>query len=135
MNINLREYIKRNEGLRTKPYKCSAEKLTIGYGRNLDDKGINEYEAELMFGRDLNEAIEDVKSVIENFESLTKNRQIVLVDMVFNLGIVRFSKFKNMIREIHGENWNTAAYEIKNSAYYKQVPNRAKRNIELMIGG
>ncbi len=133
--INLQEYVKRNEGLRTKPYKCSAGKNTIGYGRNLDDKGINEYEAELMFGRDINEAIDDVRSVIENYETLSINRQIVLIDMVFNLGIIRFSKFKNMIREIHGENWNAAGYEIKNSDYYKQVPNRAKRNIELMIGG
>ena len=34
-----------HEGLEQKVYRCTAGKLTIGVGRNLEDKGITEEEA------------------------------------------------------------------------------------------
>ena len=47
MNINpVAHLIKKHEGLSLKPYKCTAGKLTIGYGRNIEDKGISQEEAE-----------------------------------------------------------------------------------------
>jgi len=42
------EQLKHDEGIRLFPYQCSADKLTIGYGRNLEDNGISEHEAEQM---------------------------------------------------------------------------------------
>ena len=32
----IKKQLVRHEGLRLKPYRCTAGKLTIGYGRNLD---------------------------------------------------------------------------------------------------
>ena len=46
--MNLIEQLKRHEGLKLKPYKCTADKLTIGVGRNLEDVGISEEEAEML---------------------------------------------------------------------------------------
>jgi len=46
MNIKkIADQITTHEGLRLKPYHCPAGKLTIGIGRNLEDKGITEKEA------------------------------------------------------------------------------------------
>ena len=52
--------IKRHEGLRLKPYKCTAGKTTIGYGRNLTNVGISESEALIMLKADLEKAVKDV---------------------------------------------------------------------------
>ncbi len=51
-----KKMIKGNEGMRLKPYRCSAGKLTIGYGRNLDDRGISAHEANDLFENDLIDA-------------------------------------------------------------------------------
>ena len=50
---NLIEQLKRHEGKRLFPYHCTANKLTIAYGRNLDDVGVTEEEAELMLVNDV----------------------------------------------------------------------------------
>ena len=42
------DLIKKHEGLRLFPYKCSVGKLTIGYGRNIEDTGISKEEAETL---------------------------------------------------------------------------------------
>ena len=44
-----------HEGLRLKPYKCTSGALTIGYGRNLDARGITEAEAEMMLSHDIDD--------------------------------------------------------------------------------
>jgi hypothetical protein len=52
----LRDSLKLHEGLRLKPYKDSIGKLTIGFGRNLDDNGIRPNEAAYMLEGDIDEA-------------------------------------------------------------------------------
>ena len=49
----LKEQLIRHEGLRLKPYRCTANKLTIGVGRNLDDVGISEDEALILLENDI----------------------------------------------------------------------------------
>jgi lysozyme len=49
----IQEQLVRHEGLRLKPYRCTAGKLTIGIGRNLDDRGISQKEAYAMLERDI----------------------------------------------------------------------------------
>ena len=50
---NLIAQLKRHESLELKPYKCTSGKLTIGVGRNLEDIGITEQEAELLLLNDI----------------------------------------------------------------------------------
>ena len=139
--MTLHEFIKGNEGLKLNPYTCTAGKLTIGYGRNLTDKGITEVEADYLFSNDLDEACEDVKSVFEiNNRNLlqkgfTYDRHIVIIDMMFNLGLVRFMKFRKMMDAIFKGDWETAADEAENSLWFKQVGERAKRNVEILRKG
>ena len=47
------EQIIRHEGFRNKPYKCTANKLTIGYGRNIEDNGITKTEASVLLKNDI----------------------------------------------------------------------------------
>ena len=135
----MKTYIKNNEGSnivngRHIPYKCTAGKLTIGYGRNLSDNGISEYEATILLDSDISDALTDLRKVFthDEFETLSFNRKMVLTDLVFNLGYPKFIKFKKMIQAVKDKDWKEAARQLKDSNYYKQVTNRAKRNIELI---
>jgi lysozyme len=130
------EMTKSFEGYRSKPYKCSAGKLTIGYGRNLEDCGITEDEANYLFENDFNKAIEDAKRLCKeydiDFEHLSEGRKYVLTDMVFNMGYSRTSKFKKMLTALKNGLYDDAATEMLDSAWAKQVGNRATKLSEIM---
>lgn len=76
------EKIKRHEGLKLKPYRCTANKLTIGYGRNIDDVGISEAEAEVLLSNDLERCANEVAKHVDAFDKLNDARQAVLVKYV-----------------------------------------------------
>ena len=123
--------IKKHEGLRLKPYRCSSQKITIGYGRNLQDNGITLEEAETMLQHDVGAAIKEAES-LPFFASLNEPRQAVIVDMVFNLGLPRFGMFKKMIAAIECELWHVAANEMLNSRWARQIGKRANTLSEMM---
>ncbi|GBL02944.1 glycoside hydrolase family protein [Glaciecola sp. KUL10] len=131
---NLIEQVKLHEGLRLKPYKCTANRLTIGYGRNLDDKGISVQEAEEMLLADLAEV---EQSLIKHnfFNRLDEVRQAVLINMAFNLGVIGLLRFKNMITALITRDYETAANEMLDSKWAKQVNMRAIMLAEQMRTG
>lgn len=135
--MKLKDYIKLNEGLRLFPYRCSAGKLTIGYGRNLEDNGISMEEASILLDHDIVDCIFHLYSIfsLDGYENLTENRQTVLVDMMFNLGKTRFSKFKKMIRAVKDKDFEEAAVQLLDSRYARQLPSRSKRNATMMKEG
>jgi len=128
MSHELVEQLKRHEGLRWKPYKCTAGKTTIGYGRNLDDVGVSEIEAELMLKRDIANAEEDLHRTLPFTRMMDGVRHDVLVNMVFNLGISRFLRFKKFIAFLKRGEYLSASIEMLDSRWAKQV---GKRAIEL----
>lgn len=128
----IRDQLMRHEGLRLKPYKCSQGKLTIGIGRNLEEKGISMAEAALLLDNDIFECLEDLKEIFSMFEAFPENVKLVLTDMRFNLGPLGFRKFKRMIAAVKLNDWQEAAKEMKDSAWYRQVGNRARILIEMM---
>lgn len=127
--------IKRHEGLRLKPYKCPADKLTIGYGRNIEDNGISEFEAEYLLNNDIRQTLEQIKAEFEFFDSLNEARQAVIVNMVFNLGLPRFKKFKKAIAAIEQQNFLAASKEMLDSRWARQVSKRADELAEQMKQG
>ena len=130
----LLDQLKRDEGLRLKPYKCTAGKLTIGFGRNLEDVGISEQEAELMLMEDIrNVAIELADNRI--YEKLDDARQTVLANMAFNLGMSRLGKFKKMWAALSRQDYQKAADEMMDSRWARQVGVRAKRLEAIMRTG
>ena len=90
------EQIKTDEGLSLMPYHCTADVLTIGYGRAIGTNGISKSEAEHLLRNDVEVAASDARKYLGDtaFESLSVERQAVLVNMAFNLGINRLRGFK-----------------------------------------
>jgi lysozyme len=120
------DFIKKVEGLKLKPYKDKYGNLTIGYGRNLDDRGITKEEAEILLFTDLALAEYELREVFDDYDEYPIEVKIVLTSMMFNLGKRRFLGFKKFIKAIKNRDYKKAIYELYNSKRAKQLPNRNK---------
>jgi lysozyme len=79
------------------------------------------------FQADLNIAIDECEVLYDKWESFPGEVQEILVNMLFNLGRPRLSKFKNFKKALDSGDWKTAGVEGRDSAWYRQVGNRAER--------
>lgn len=127
--------IRRHEGLRLKPYRCTAGRLTIGYGRNLDDVGISREEAEVMLQNDVRRSWQDLQAALPEVSAMTPARQAALTNMMFNLGRTRFSRFRKMLEALRLGDYEWAAREMLASTWAKQVGERAQELAGMMKEG
>lgn len=144
--IKQRLYV--HEGFRSKPYRCTANKLTIGIGRNIEDrpfteeelrlvdkdymtKGITKVQAFAILARDVMQFDFELRQNIPFYERLDDERQYALLDMAFNMGIGNSKKgllsFKNMLNYMGTGFYKQAAAECLNSKYGRELPTRAGR--------
>lgn len=130
----LKAMLVKHEGLKLKPYKCTAGKLTIGVGRNLDDVGISEDEARDLLDNDINRLHAAIPAVIPCFGSLDEARQHVLLDMAFNLGLSGLGKFAKFRAALEARDFEGAAREMLASAWAGQVGERAQTLAKMMRG-
>lgn len=128
----LKQMLIKHEGKKLWPYKCTADKLTIGIGHNLDAKGISNAVADLMYEEDIMEVINDLHKIFENFNDLPEQIQLVLADMRFQLGDNGFRKFNKLIKSVERKDWKEMKISMANSLWYKQTNNRAKELIGLV---
>lgn len=131
---NLIARIKQHEGFRTHPYKDSVGKLTIGYGRNIEDNGISEAEAETMLRHDVL-AAQDAAGQFTWYRKQNAARKDVLTEMVFNMGLPRVLGFKKMIQALRDDDHEEAAYQMMDSKWAIQVGKRAETLSSLMSHG
>lgn len=131
----LEDTLIRHEGLRLKPYRCTAGKLTIGIGRNLDDIGISEAEARLMLRNDIISAELQLQSSFPWFRRLDPLRQQILTNMAFNLGMPRLRRFRRMLANIERGDYERAADEMLDSRWAQQVKGRATELARWMRSG
>jgi len=129
-----KEMLKRHEGLRLYVYECTAGKKTIGYGRNLEDRGITEAEAEAMLDSDIEYTEERLVSSYEFYKDLDETRKAVLIDIAFNIGMTGLKGFKKMLIALEEGDYSEAAIQLLDSRYAKQVPNRAMELARLLDG-
>lgn len=120
------DFIKSVEGLRLKPYKDKFGNITIGYGRNLSDRGITKEEAEILLFRDIDFSITDLKDIFEDFDDFPFELKLVLISMMFNLGKKRFLTFKKFISAIKNRDYKRAIIELNNSRRARQLPHRTE---------
>lgn len=125
------ELLKRHEGYSRVPYRCTANRQTIGFGRNLDDVGIDREEAEYLLKRDILRA-EDKLRDEPYFELLSDVRKAVLISMVFNLGWGGFLSFQNMRTKLRQGDFAGAAREMLASKWATQVKNRSVELAQMM---
>ena len=144
------------EGLRLQVYKDTLGIDTIGIGRNLEDRGITKEELDWMdipnidvvYEMGITEAdavylaTNDVQIVEEELvrahpcvDRLDSVRQLILIDMAFNMGVPRLCKFKKMWAAVECGDYPTAAKEMLDSRWAKQVKGRATKLANAMHNG
>lgn len=153
--LTLESELERDEGFRESVYRCTAGKLTIGVGRNLDDVGIRPEETTALgitkasvvkngITRAQAYALLDYdiacveKSLDKNlpwWRSLTDNRQRVLLNMCFNMGIRTLLEFHNTLNAIKNGRYEAAVAGMGKSKWARQVGRRAVRLQAMMRTG
>jgi len=135
MSVDMRsltEQLILHEGLRQNPYYCTAGKLTIGVGRNLEAVGISKAEAMFMLENDIIRVMAELDEHLSWWRDLSQTRRHVLVDMAFNLGVFGLLKFQNALKAMQEERFADAAVEMLDSRWAQQVGNRAKTLAKMM---
>ena len=69
----------------------------------------------------------DCKKIFDDWDALPEEVRLIMANMMFNLGLPRFSRFRKMINNIINKNYPKAAEEMRDSRWYRQVTNRAER--------
>jgi len=138
MDLNLlREQLEIDEGRVDALYNDHLGYATFGVG-HLVLESDPEYGQEIgtpvsadrvieTFEQDCENVLRDCNILYEDFADLPSEAQQVIANMMFNMGRPRLSKFRGMKRGVDSRNWNDAADEMIDSAWYLQVPKRSKR--------
>ena len=136
MNLNdLKQQLIKHEGLELMPYKCTAGKLTIGVGRNIEDRGITYDEAMYLLENDLTLYHVELMKAFPVVDRLDVVRQYTLLNMAFNLGITKLRQFKMMWAAIEDNDFEVAAQEMLNSKWASDVGQRSLQLSEQMRTG
>ena len=163
--------IKGEEGDKQYPYKCPADKWTIGAGINLEaqeiplevvakwgdttdcmgvflgaqlamsifkdglPQGVRDLWLEVILDRLINEIANRLHDEYDmSYGDLPEDCQLVMVDCCYQMGVNGFFAFKKTLTHIKNLDWAEAAYELVDSKYCRDTPERAKRNSDLLFG-
>ena len=141
MNMDrLMESVKKHEGYRNKVYLDTLGKRTVGVGHLCvedfweDDKEYDEKFLMEILQKDLQQAIRGARSLMEQHScaDIDEKAEELLIEMVFQLGMTGVSKFRNMWKALAELNYVGASYEMLDSRWAKQTPNRAKAMAKTM---
>ena len=127
--------IEPHEGVRRFPYRCTAGKLTIGVGFNLDDVGLYPNEIEFILENRLTLVRTRLSAELPWFSSLDEVRQAVLIDMAYNLGVDGLLKFRQTLGSVQQGDYLLAAKQMLQSRWASQVGSRSTRLSEMMRTG
>jgi len=125
------EQLKRHEGVRTHAYKDQFGTVHIGAGRNISDGphkglGLSMEEIDFMLSNDIVRTIRELSAEYPWFNDLEEGaRRDGIINMHFNLGRVRFAKFKKAISHMESGDHDAAATEFLDSLWAKQVKGRS----------
>ena len=129
MSKKLTEMLCQHEAVRRMVYRCSAGALTIGVGRNIDPNkggiGLSDDEIDYMLRNDITRVYLELDTNFEWFDDLDEVRQDACIDICFNLGLPRFSKFVLAIAGMALGDYERAADEFLDSRWAEQVGRRA----------
>lgn len=143
MNMErLLQSVKDHEGYRNKVYLDTLNKRTVGVGHLCvedfweDDKEYEENFLMTILEKDLETAIKGSKELMEEHEcsDIDDLAKEIIVEMIFQLGKTGVSKFRNMWKALSELNYIGASFEMLDSKWAKQTPNRANGMANLMKG-
>ena len=130
--------LKRHEGVETHAYECSEGKITVGVGRNIDQRGgmgLSEDEVEYLLENDIDRVIKELAKAFPWFNKLDDVRRDAMIDISFNLGATRLRGFKRALSAMEREEYAEAATEFLDSRWAKQVGGRALELTDLIKTG
>ena len=141
MNIEqLREQLEVDEGCVYKIYNDHLGYATFGIGHLVTESDpeqgqslgtpVSSDRVAEAFESDIQSVLRDCNILYSDFDDLPEEAQQVIANMMFNLCRPRLSKFAGMKRGVDTRDWNQAADEMVDSAWYRQVTNRADRLVE-----
>ena len=138
MNINrLINQIKKDEGFTPVAF-WDNQQATYGYGCKAAKVGdtITEADAENLLWDEVEEAIRDFETLYYDCrDHINDVRAEALINMMFNLGRTKLAKFRKMNAAIELDDWKEASLQAKQSYWYYQVGNRAKRIVKELLTG
>ena len=143
MNIEqLRKELEVDEGVKYEIYNDHLGYPTFGIGHLVRDSDpeagaalgtpVTEDRVIEAFNQDVETVLNDCTILYRDFNDLPEEAQLIIANMMFNLGRPRLSKFKGMKAGVDARDWKKAANEMVDSAWYRQVPNRANRLVNRM---
>ena len=137
MSEQLREMLRRHEGVRNFVYMCSEGYETIGVGRNIADSGLglSDDEVDYLLDNDIKRVREELNDEYYWFGALNAARQEAMIDISFNLGQTRLRGFKKALDAMSSEDFDRAADEFMDSRWSEQVGNRAAEVTEMIRTG
>lgn len=139
----LRKELERDEGVKYEIYLDHLGLETFGIGHLIKEHDtewgmkvgtkVSKQRVQEAFEEDVSISIKDAETLFNDFWNLPEDVRLITVNMSFNLGRRRLSRFKNFRAAVNEGNWKTAAAEMKDSRWYNQVTNRAERLCKRML--
>ena len=126
-----------DEGYKTETYEDHLGYLTLGVGHLVLDidpeinqpigTPVSEERIRDCLNNDIDIVCNELDRNLSWWRGLNDNKQRVMVNMCFNLGCPRLSKFKKFLAAMEDNDFETAAKEMMDSKWATQVGNRAER--------
>lgn len=144
--MNLIDILVYEEGFRTKPYLCSEDYVTIGFGTKLHkQQGMDPSQFAITVTHEsAKQLLLDEVSKIEIqlnksekgkvFAGLSNDRRAVILSMAYQMGVHGVLKFPAMWRGLEAQDWETAGHEALDSLWARQTPQRAGRHARILAG-
>jgi lysozyme len=132
------EMLRKHEGVEKYAYKCTAEKVTIGVGRNIDKSGgigLSDDEIDYLLSNDIKRVSAELIRAFSWYSELDEVRKDAMIDMCFNMGLPRLSKFKNSLAAMANGDYDIAALEFLDSNWAKQVGSRSITITDMIRSG
>lgn len=134
---NLINQIKADEGVVYEIYNDHLGYATFGVGHLIKSTDpevhlevgslVTKERVDACLVEDLQTAVVECRVLYPWFMSAPQETKEILINMMFNMGRPRLSKFKNFNRELEHQDWRQAAVEGRDSLWYRQVTKRAER--------
>lgn len=140
----LREELEADEGCVMEIYEDQLGLKTCGVGHLLrpDDP---EFEMEVgtpvseervaeLFAKDIAWTITDCQKLLPEFDDLPGEVRLIIANMMYNMGANRMAGFRKFLTAIEDADWQSAAFEMHDSRWRRQLPARSGRLISRMRG-
>jgi lysozyme len=129
----LRQDLIRHEGYKTRPYRCTEGKLTIGIGFNLEDNDLPREVIDLLAEIKMAEVEKGLAKELPWIVTRPEPVQRALANMAYQMGLSGLLEFKKMLAALQAGDYRGAKIHGLDSKWARQTPDRAKEVTDLFV--